>query len=555
MRSRLGALFVALVAASAQMAPSRQDVLNAMRKATAFYLEKVSTRGGYHFSYSDDLSYGRSEQSEGRTQIELQREGTPIVGMTFLDLYEATGDRFYLDGARKAGQALVDGQLCSGGWDYLVEFDPAKRSRYPYRKDRDCSQAGTPDRPPTTFDDNVTQACLRLLMRIDRALDFKDVTIHEAAVFALNALLKVQYPNGAWPQRFSQFPDPAKFPVKRASYPASWPRQWPGPGGNYLGHYTFNDNSISDCIDTLLEAARIYTDPRYLASAERGGDFILLAQMPDPQPAWAQQYDIDMHPSWARVFEPPSVTGGESQGILRTLMVLYGETGKKKYLDGVPRALAYLEKSVLPHPANAAEIWSRISPKAGALARFYELGTNRPLYITKGTQIFAKGLGQARPDGYELSYSDGSVITHYAVLVSAADLPSIRQEHTRVAAADPSTLRRPDTLRGLSPWTLSAPARPRDSRPDAASIARIIQSLDERGAWVEEGVIGRADQVVTVNAARPMVLTINDRSFPIAENDRIALFDGAQPPRQRIIRTATFVRNLEAMAAYITAGQ
>jgi hypothetical protein len=387
-------------------------------------------------------------------------------------------------------------------------------------------------------------------MRLDRALAFTDAAIHDAALFALDALVRAQYPNGAWPQRFSQPPDPAKFPVTRASYPASWPRQW--PGGSYLGHYTFNDNSISDCIDTMLEAARIYKLARYLTSAERGGDFILLAQMPDPQPAWAQQYDIDMHPSWARVFEPPSVTGGESQGIMRTLLVLYGETGKKAYLDAVPRALAYLEKSVLPRPANPAEIWSRIPAKSGALARFYELQTNRPLYITKGTQISGKGVALTRPDGYEVSYSDASVITHYAVLVSAAELPAIREEYTRAAAAaSPATLRRPDTLRGLSPW--SAPATPRDSQPDPAAIGRMMQSLDERGAWVEEGVIGKADQVVSVTAARPMVLTINDRPVQIAENDRIAIFEGTQPPRQRIIRTATFVRNMEAMARFVSA--
>jgi len=91
----------------------------------------------------------------------------------------------------------------------------------------------------------------------------------------------------------------------------------------------------------------------------------------------------------------------------------------------------------------------------------------------------------------------------------------------------------------------------RDSTPDGAQIARIIGSLDERGAWLEEGVIGKADQVVTVDAARPMVLTINGKPIPIAENDKIAIFDGAQPPRQRVIRTATFVRNMERLAAYI----
>ena len=40
--------------------------------------------------------------------------------------------------------------------------------------------------------------------------------------------------------------------------------------------------------------------------AERAGDFILAAQMPEPQPAWAQQYDAAMHPAWARKFEPAS---------------------------------------------------------------------------------------------------------------------------------------------------------------------------------------------------------------------------------------------------------
>ena len=63
---------------------------------------------------------------------------------------------------------------------------------------------------------------------------------------------------------------------------------------DYYTHYTFNDNSIVDAIDAMLEAARIYKEPRYLASAEKGGEFMLLAQMPEPQPGWAQQYDRDM---------------------------------------------------------------------------------------------------------------------------------------------------------------------------------------------------------------------------------------------------------------------
>ena len=231
--------------------------------------------------------------------------------------------------------------------------------------------------------------------------------------------MKAQHPNGAWPQRYSRFPDPAQFPVKRASYPESWPRTWPGV--DYFTHYTFNDNSIVDALDAMLEAARIYKEPRYLASAEKGGEFMLLSQMPEPQPGWAQQYDREMHPAWARQFEPPSITGGESQSVMRALMLLYRETGNRKYLEPLPRALAYYKRSILPEVENPSEIRRRVCPgRTPCAARFYELKTNRPLYVTKGTRVTAVGQGVTNVDGYELSYSDQSVITHYAVLTSAA---------------------------------------------------------------------------------------------------------------------------------------
>ncbi len=54
-----------------------------------------------------------------------------------------------------------------------------------------------------------------------------------------------------------------------------------------------------------------------------------------------------MQPAWARVFEPPSITGGESQGILRILMALYRETGIIKYFEPIPGALQYLKSSFI----------------------------------------------------------------------------------------------------------------------------------------------------------------------------------------------------------------
>src|SRR6185295_4490849 len=270
-------------------------------------------------------------------------------------------------------------------------------------------------------------------------------------------------------------PDFSKYPAKRASYPESWPRTWPGP--DYQGHYTFNDNTVADAIDMLLEGARIYNEPRYRASAEKGGQFILLAQMPDPQPAWAQQYDAEMHPAWARVFEPPSVTGGESHSIMRVLMTLYRETGDRKYLEPIPRALAYLKRSFVPR--GDAEIFRRI-PEGPVLARFYELRTNKPLYITKGSRVNAAGLGSRMVDGYEVSYSPESVITHYAVLTSGRWLAAVEEDYRQLAAADPKTIRRPDKVHGLSPWS-ERQGGERAASP--AEVKQLIDSMDERGAW------------------------------------------------------------------------
>ena len=542
--------------------PSRDAVREALHKAVEFYRTQAATQGGYHFRYAADLSYGRSEQAEGPTEVSVQRQGTPIVGMAYLTAWEATGDHYYLEAVRETAHALVNGQQCSGGWDYIIEFDEAKRRPRPYLADENCS---VPNPPPgqdgaagsphyTTFDDNVSQAALRLLMRADRELNFEDEKIHAAAGHALESLLKAQYPNGAWPQRYYEFPDPEKFPVTKAGYPDSWPRTWPGP--DYRGHYTLNDNSIVDIIDALLEAARIYDETRYRAAAEKGGGFILSAQMPEPQPGWAQQYDIDMHPAWARIFEPPSITGGESQSVMQALLMLYRETGDKKYLEPLPKALAYYRGSALPEVENPSEIRQRVCPAGSVcMARFYELKTNKPLYITKGTRVDAATLGRSLIDGYELSYSDESVITHYNVLTRGDRFEKITAEYDELAVADPSSIRRPGRLKGLSPWD-ETPGPPLPKAELAEAVRQALAGLDERGAWLETGAVGKADRLVRVFAANEMVVTLGGRVLPMNENDVLEVFPGNQPPAADIIRSATFARNVETLSAYLaTAGE
>jgi hypothetical protein len=283
-------------------------------------------------------------------------------------------------------------------------------------------------------------------MRLDRALKFHDQRLHECVMYALNSVLTAQLPNGGWPQGY-EAPVGDAIPAElRASVPKEWPRTY--PGGDYWVYPTTNDNAHVDTTEMLFRAAVIYDDARFREAALRGAEFLLKAQLPDPQPAWAQQYNFAMEPCWARKFEPPAVSGGESQSILPALMLCYIESGDRTFLEPIPRALAYLEKSALSD---------------GRLARFYELGSNRPLYFTRD---------------YELTFDDSDVPTHYGFKVTNRT-DSIRRRFKQVSEFDD---RKRESERAKL-WG----RRETPKKINSDDVRRIIDSLDDRGAWVERG--------------------------------------------------------------------
>lgn len=413
---------------------------DALRKAVAFFDEVVSVQGGYVWAYSEDLSVREGEGEAGPYTAWVQPPGTPSVGMALLEAYRLTGEPLCLRAAARTAQALVKGQLVSGGWDYRIEFDPKARTRYRYRRP---PSGGEKARNYSVLDDDNTQSAVRFLMEYDRETKFQEELVHEAVLYALQALMAAQRPNGGWPQCFVGPSDPKEYPDVPASYPEDLTTHR-SKRRYYEECYTINDNAHADTLLTMLLAWKIYNEELYLAAARRGGEFLLKAQMPDPQPGWAQQYDAQMQPCWARKFEPPAITGGESQGVMRTLIRLYHETGDKKFLEPIPRALDYLEKSVLPD---------------GTLARFYELKTNRPLYFTRE---------------YQLTYSDADLPTHYAFKVPN-DLRAIRRQYEEAVRLGPR------------PSLGQTPAVPRLTPALEAEARRVVATLDGRGRWIEPG--------------------------------------------------------------------
>jgi len=355
----------------------RSEVTAALKKSATFFRTQAAYQGGYVYYYYLDLKQRWGEGIAGPSQIWVQPPGTPTVGIAFLKAYRATGDRFYLDAATDAANALVYGQLKSGGWTNLVDFNPRSKTTALYRNGKGRGKNNS------TLDDGISQGAIRLLMQVDQAHKFKNKKIHDSVQIALAALLKAHYPNGAFPQVWTTAVKPQ--PVLKASMP-SYDWRTEGRIKNYWDMYTLNDGLAGTVSETLLEAYSIYEEEKYKTALIKLGDFLILAQLPEPQPAWAQQYGFNMHPIWARKFEPPGITGGESQDAIETLMKIYRLTKNEKYLEPIPRAIKYLNRSLLPD---------------GQLARYYALKTNRPLYMKRQGKV------------YSLTYDDSDLPRHY----------------------------------------------------------------------------------------------------------------------------------------------
>lgn len=270
--------------------------------------------------------------------------------------------------AARVGENLLHWQRTNGGWpknvDMVGPLDAAGR----------IDLARHRQRTDTTIDNGATYTQVRFLARLFSAA--RDERFRRGALDGLDFLLAAQYPGGGWPQF---------FPLR----------------GDYSRHVTFNDGAMAGVLSLLLDASEgceafAFVDDDRRARAARavgkGVAAILASQVVTggTKTAWAAQHDAQtLAPSPARTFEPVALASAESVGVVRFLMRL--PEPSREVVAAVEAAVAWLrsvqidgvrvERRHDPSLPGGIDTVATPDPTAPPTwARFYEIGTNRPLF-------------------------------------------------------------------------------------------------------------------------------------------------------------------------------
>ena len=266
-----------------------------------------------------------------------------------------------------------------------------------------------------TFDNSATTGELRFLASTFRATN--EPRYEQAFLKGLSHIFQAQYPNGGWPQY---------YPLSK----------------RYPRHITFNDNAMVRILELLRNVAESsdyqFLQTEYRTKAEtavsKGIDCILRTQIKHDGKltAWCAQHDEKtLVPAWARAYEPPSLSGAESVGIVRFLMSI--EEPTPEIIAAVEGSVEWF-RSVVIHSIRLENFTNADGqddrrvvavPDAGPLwARFYELGSNRPIFLDRDSVVryaFSE-IGQERRTGY-------AYYGRWAAKLLADDYPRWREKH------------------------------------------------------------------------------------------------------------------------------
>ncbi len=265
--------------------------------------------------------------------------------------------------ARAAADNVIQYQSPQGGWPKNTDLTAWPPS------------AGAPG--PATIDNGATTRPMRFLALMAQAVG--EAGYREAFERGIDYLLASQYPNGGWPQY---------FPLREG----------------YYSRITYNDNAMVNVLALLRDVAAGKAPYGFVdearqaeAAAARGVDLILRTQVKQEGKltVWCAQHDENtLDPAWARSYEPPSLSGSETVGIVRFLMEIERPTAE--IVAAVEGAAAWLQSVQIrglrveefTNEAGERDRRAAADPTAPLLwARFYELGTNRPIFIGRDSVI------------------------------------------------------------------------------------------------------------------------------------------------------------------------
>ena len=282
------------------------------------------------------------------------------------------GAWFASDDARTIANSVLQYQSPQGGWPKSTNLamPPLELNNIPHDGDGRAN----------SLDNNATTLPMEFIARVYQGS--KDEKLKTSFIKGLDYLLKAQYPNGGWPQF------------------------WPLRGDKYYSHITFNDGAMINVMK-LLQAVAAGTEPYSFVDSERqalaasavklGIDCILKSQIKQKGAltVWCAQHDENtLEPAWARAYEPPSLSGSESVGIVRFLMSVENPT--PEIINAVEGAVSWLRSVAItdqrldkvPNPDGRTDCLLVNDPDAPLLwSRFYELETNRPLYLDRDSKF------------------------------------------------------------------------------------------------------------------------------------------------------------------------
>jgi PelA/Pel-15E family pectate lyase len=259
--------------------------------------------------------------------------------------------------ARRMAENILSFQTPSGGWSKRLELEKGPRQPGQNYGVEGWSYIGT-------FDNDATTDHMRFLARADAAR--RDARYEAAFLKGLDYTLEAQYPDGCWPQ---------VYPLQ----------------GWYHDAATMNDDMLVHVLTMLRDVERgefgFVPAPQRRRAGEavrRGVDCILASQVVvnGNRTVWGAQSDpLTLRPVKARSYEHPSLSGGESVGIMEFLMSI--ENPSPAVVDAVHAAAAWFRVAAIPdHEMVNRNLRER--PGAGPIwARFYEIGTNRPIFSNR----------------------------------------------------------------------------------------------------------------------------------------------------------------------------